>query len=362
MKSPFGRRPPANEPLSGAQSVGAAIGVAAVPVITSLNPNQGPTSGGNTVTITGTSLTGATVVKFGTTAATFTFVADTQINAVAPAHAAGSVQVTVTTSGGVSAGVTYTYLPAPSITSLSPSQGPTSGGNTVTLTGANFGGVTLVRFDGVPAVFTFVSGTQINAVAPTHGAGPAQITVTTPGGTSSAATYFYVAVPTTAGLNPDKGPAAGGNLVTITGGGLLGASAVQFGGSNATFTIVSDSQLDAVAPVHSAGPVLITVTTPGGTSPGIYYLYVAAPVANVLTPNVGPTLGGNTVTITGTGLTFIGAVRFDTTLASFTVFSDTQATAIAPAHAAGAIQVTVTTPGGVSGGAAYTYLVPPVVT
>jgi hypothetical protein len=362
MKAHFGRRPPDHELHTAAQNLGAAASVAAVPVITSLNPNQGPTAGGNTVTVTGTSLTGATAVKFGTTTATFTFVADTQINATAPAHTAGSVQVTVTTSGGVSAGVTYTYVPAPSIASLTPSQGPTAGGNTVTITGANLTGVTFVRFDGVPAAFTFVSSTQINAVAPTHGAGPAQVTVTTPGGTSSPATYFYVAVPATTGLNPDRGPAAGGNPVTITGSGLLGASVVQFGGSNAGFMVVSDSQINAVAPVHAAGPVLITVTTPGGTSPGIYYLYVTAPVVNALTPNVGPTLGGNTVTITGTGLTFASAIRFDTTLASFTVFSDTQATAIAPAHAAGAVQVTVTTPGGVSGSAAYTYLLPPVVT
>ncbi|MFD8092148.1 IPT/TIG domain-containing protein, partial [Streptomyces malaysiensis] len=37
----------------------------AAPVLTALSPSSGPTGGGNTVTITGTNLTGATQVLFG---------------------------------------------------------------------------------------------------------------------------------------------------------------------------------------------------------------------------------------------------------------------------------------------------------
>ncbi|WP_101379499.1 IPT/TIG domain-containing protein [Streptomyces sp. GP55] len=47
---------------------------------------------------------------------------------------------------------------------------------------------------------------------------------------------------------------------------------------------------------------------------------------------------------------------------SFTVVSTTQITATAPTEAAGAVQVTVTTPGGTSGGLAYTYAPPPTLT
>src|SRR4051794_10795133 len=45
---------------------------AAAPVISALTPNQGPVAGGTAVTVTGTGFTGATVVRFGATAATFT--------------------------------------------------------------------------------------------------------------------------------------------------------------------------------------------------------------------------------------------------------------------------------------------------
>ncbi|MFD0635595.1 IPT/TIG domain-containing protein [Catenulispora yoronensis] len=80
-----------------------------------MSPSHGPTSGGTSVTITGTHLTGATAVHFGTSSATtFTVVSDTQITATAPASTSlGTVHVTVTTPGGTSAtgsGDQYTYV------------------------------------------------------------------------------------------------------------------------------------------------------------------------------------------------------------------------------------------------------------
>ena len=87
----------------------------AAPVLSSVSPSQGPSSGGTTVTLTGTGFTGATAVKFGTSAATsFTVVGSTQIVAVTP-PGTGAVNVTVTTSGGTSNSLTYTYLPPPSV-------------------------------------------------------------------------------------------------------------------------------------------------------------------------------------------------------------------------------------------------------
>jgi uncharacterized protein (TIGR03437 family) len=61
--------------------------------------------------------------------------------------------------------------------------------------------------------------------------------------------------------------------------------------------------------------------------------------------------------LTGTNLTGATAVSFGGTPAtSFSVDSDTQITAITPADAAGAILVTVATPGGTSNGVSYSYL------
>ena len=78
-----------------------------------------------------------------------TVVSTTELTYVAPAHAAGPVEVTVTTVAGTSNPLTYTYLDTPTASSLDPSSGPVAGGQLVTVTGTGFvvGGTT-VTVDG----------------------------------------------------------------------------------------------------------------------------------------------------------------------------------------------------------------------
>ena len=71
------------------------------PIISSLSPNSGPSSGGTSVTINGQYFTNVSSVTFGGTDATsFNFVSDSQITAVAPARSIGTVNVAVTAVGG----------------------------------------------------------------------------------------------------------------------------------------------------------------------------------------------------------------------------------------------------------------------
>jgi hypothetical protein len=73
------------------------------PTVASVTPSNGPAAGGTAVVITGTNFTGVTAVTFGTTAATsFTFVSDTQVNAVSPAQIVSTVDVKVTAAIGTS--------------------------------------------------------------------------------------------------------------------------------------------------------------------------------------------------------------------------------------------------------------------
>ncbi|MFH9355140.1 IPT/TIG domain-containing protein, partial [Kitasatospora sp. NPDC017646] len=62
-----------------------------VPSLSSLAPASGPTSGGNTVTLNGANLSGATVVMFGANPATILTDTGTQITVIAPAGAPSSV-------------------------------------------------------------------------------------------------------------------------------------------------------------------------------------------------------------------------------------------------------------------------------
>jgi hypothetical protein len=81
--------------------------------ITSLVPNTGSTNGGNNVVISGSGFVCTPAfpsVSFGGTNASVTSCGATSVTAVAPAHATGSVTVTLTNSGATASnGLTYTF-------------------------------------------------------------------------------------------------------------------------------------------------------------------------------------------------------------------------------------------------------------
>jgi IPT/TIG domain len=335
------------------------------PALTAIGPNQGPVSGGTPVTLTGVNLTAATAVKFGSAAATsFTVASDSTVVAVAPAvSGAGSVQVTVTTASGTSNALAYTYVSVPALVSATPNQGPLSGGTPVTLSGSHLTGASAIAFGSTAATsFTVISGTQIEVSTPPGAPGPVGITVTTPGGTSTANVYYYyVGAPVLTSATPNQGPASGGTSITLTGSHLVGATAVKFGSvAAASFSVASDTTITAVAPPGTSGPVAITVTTPGGITPAnVYYYYLGAPALTGATPNQGPASGGTPITLTGGNLTSTTAVKFGSTAAtSFTVVSDGIIVAVAP-PGTGVSTITAASPGGISNGLTYTYLSAP---
>jgi hypothetical protein len=269
---------------------------------------------------------------------------------------AGNDAVLTLNSVGSTAGVLVDAIP-PTIISVSPTSGPTTGGTAVTLTGTKFSRATAVMFGPSAATsYTVHSATQITAIAPAGSAGTVDVTVTTPGGTSTTSAadqYTYIAAPTITSVSPTSGPTSGGTTVTLTGTNLTDATAVKFGAMAATsYTVNSATQITAIAPAGSAGTVDVTVTMPGGTSAILaadQYTYHAEPTITSMSPVSGPTTGGTTVTLTGTNLTDVTAVKFGAMAAtSYTVNSATQISAIAPAGSAGTVDVTVTTPGGTS--------------
>ncbi len=332
------------------------------PTISGVSPKSGPDTGGTSVTITGTNLTGATLVRFGSkAAASVTVNSATQITATTPAGT-GVVNVSVTTPGGTSAVVAadqFSYISAdsPTVSAVSPNAGPTTGKTVVTVTGTNFAADATVKFGtSAGTSVTVDSPTQLTVTAPAHAAATVDVTVNTSVGTSatsSADQYTYEATPTVTGISPAGGTTAGGNTVTITGSGFVSGASVEFGTAAGTgVTFDSSTQLTVTAPAHAAGPVHVTVTTAGGTSASSskdLYTYAAAPTVTAISPTTGPTAGQTTVTITGSGFFSGATVKFGTIASSsVTISSQTQIKAVAPAAAAGTVNVTVTTPVGTS--------------
>jgi hypothetical protein len=273
--------------------------VATLPQITGVTPATGSTAGGYSVTITGSAFTGASAVSFGGYPATsFTVASDTSIVAVVPAHAAGTVDIAVTTLSGTSAVVsadhlTYTAGPLPVVVGISSGTPPITGYTLVTIEGSNFTGATAVSFGGTPAVFVSVYGDNIIlALAPPHLAGTVDVTVTNYAGTSATSsadvvTYTAVAAPSVTSISPTSGNIAGGTSVTITGANLTSPAAVFFGTAVVgSFSGNSDTSVTATAPANNAGSVDITVTSAAGTSgtgTGDQFLY---------TTGFGPGSGG----------------------------------------------------------------------
>ncbi|WP_055550440.1 IPT/TIG domain-containing protein [Streptomyces sp. NBRC 110028] len=247
------------------------------PTLTSLSPASGPTSGGNTVTINGTNLTGATQVLFGLNPATILTNTATQITVSAPAGAPSSVNVTVTTAGGISNPLPYFYIAAPTVSDVSPHLGPATGGNTVTIFGSNLTLTSAVSFGGNPATaINVISDSQLTATAP-PGSGTVTVTVTTPGGTSTAGTgnpyYTYLGAPVLTSLNPSHGSDTGGDVIVLNGSNLTYTDAVTFGGVPASFSAISDTQVIATSPAGAPGTVNVVAHTPAGNSNPLPYVY-----------------------------------------------------------------------------------------
>jgi hypothetical protein len=191
---------------------------------------------------------------------------------------------------------------------------------------------------------------------PAAGTGAVDVVVTNPdGGTATRSGGFtYVPpAPAISSVTPTSGPTTGGNTVAVAGSNFTGATQVRFGNTNATnFTVNSDSQITATAPARSAGATDVRVTTAGGTSNTssvTTYTYVAPPAVTSLSPTSGPAAGGTSVTINGSNFSGATAVQFGTLAAtSFNVTSGTRIVAVAPAQAAGRIDIRVTTSYGTS--------------
>ncbi|MFN9111689.1 MAG: beta strand repeat-containing protein, partial [Bacteroidota bacterium] len=265
------------------------------PTVTSISTSTG--TFGTALTITGTGFTWATQVQFNTTNATFTVVNNTTITTTVPVGASTGVITVTNPAGSASSASIFNVIGAPTITSFTPASGAV--GTTVTITGTNFQAITAVTFNNVAASYTVVSATSITAIVPSA-ATTGAVRVTNGSGTAISATnYTVLPVPTVDAFSPSSGGI--GTVVTITGSNFANIDSVEFGGGvNATFTIVSPTQ--------------ITATVGNGSISGVITVYRngVAPVSSTGSFTVIPNLivstaqlvNGtyNNVTITSTGV------------------------------------------------------------
>jgi len=267
------------------------------PTVSGLSPSFGPTSGGGTVTITGTNFPAgdpsAVHVDFGNAAASVTAVSDAQTitvslpaATVAPGASsfagAGSVDVSVTVSGSPGASTNlpgsssvFNYVQengtgatVPTVTGVGPSGGNVAGGNTVVVYGQGFtaAGTPAVTFGGVAATNVHVvSAFELAATAPPETGATACATGL--GFVPSAACQVQVVV------TDANGSSATGTILPALSGAIV---------------------FDSKAVIE---PTPETEVTPATTE----YDYAPTPVITSIAPDPGDASGQTPVLITGTG-------------------------------------------------------------
>jgi uncharacterized repeat protein (TIGR03803 family) len=182
---------------------------------------------------------------------------------------------------------------------------------------------TLYSFEGTDGAYPYaglLQATDGNFYGTTNG-----------GGANNDGTVFGLSV----GLSPfvQTLPTSGkvGAAVIILGNDLSGATAVSFGGTAATFTVASSTEITTTVP-PGAMTGAVEVTTAGGSTLDSNLSFRVTPQIASFSPTSGPV--GTLVAITGVSLAQTTEVTFGGVAAtSFTVNSDTQVMATVPAGA-----------------------------
>lgn len=322
------------------------------PALTAITPTHGPRQGGTLITITGQNFQAGAVVRLGGVPAfAVTVRSPTEATAITNGASAGAVDVQVVNPDTQAASLpaAFTFDAAPEVISLTPTTGSTAGGTTLTITGTGFlQGATVLLGSTAATGVNVVSATELTAVTPARPVGVVSVTVRNDDGQASelARAFRFVAPPTVTAAAPNTGDVRGGTVVTLTGTGFAAGATVKFDGVEASnVTVVSETTLEATSPAHAPGAVAIEVTS-GGASASLAngFTYTrGAPTLTAVAPLSGPIAGGTLLTLSGSGFAPGATVTVGGSPATdVVVVSEVLARAVAPAHAAGAVDVVIT--------------------
>ena len=273
------------------------------PTIGTISPTSvSATQSSFNLTVTGTNLTPASTVNWGSEPLPTLFQSITSLSATVPAtllQNPGTVNITITTptpGGGTSPALMFTINPTtsavPHISSISPTTVQTNGGSfTLDVTGTNFVTLSNVIVNGsvLPTSFESATSLEVSSVpaAYANSAGLLQVVVVNPppGGGSSNSFTLTVAnpVPTIASISPTNGQAGGSaGTLTVTGASFATNAVILFNGSPRVSTVASATSMTTLltpADFLEAGVNQIQVINP---SPG-------GGASNILPLSVSPT-------------------------------------------------------------------------
>lgn len=171
----------------------------------------------------------------------------------------------------------FDATPLPSVTTLSPDKiAPGVQGFRLVVQGAGFNPDSVVKWNGANRATTFLSALRLEAAitaADSANAGNATVTVATPGGGNSNALTVTItnesAAPILTALSPNQTPVGAAATITVLGRNFTSASVVRVGGNDRPTTFIDSTRLAINLTANdaaSAGPVVVSVFTPGGAA------------------------------------------------------------------------------------------------
>ncbi len=244
----------------------------AEPVVGKVEPGEGPTVGGQKITITGANFPSrSTVLIGGQQALSVTVVSSSTIQAVTPPGSPSSVEVRVVLPNNDFATLAngYRYV-SPQISRIFPTAGSVTGGTGVDVYGRGFGSSIRVKFGGTYTTSVqYVDSTHVLVTAPPGTTEAVQVRVENVDGRSANSEelfrYLQGPEPMIRSIQPTTGPVGGGTGITITGTGFSPDSVLWIGGLRTReATVAQSTQITGTIPAHEAGTVDVWVANPNG--------------------------------------------------------------------------------------------------
>src|ERR1019366_8501342 len=254
-----------------------------IPVLASIVPVSATVnSTALTLTLTGSGFVSGAQVLWNGSARTTSYVSSTQLTAAITATdlvSAGVATVTVSNpapGGGASGGLSFTIgNPTPALSVISPAAAAAnSAAFPITVSGTGFLASSQVQWNGSNRTTTFVNSTQLTAAitaADLSTSGTATVTVMNPapgGGLSGGLSFAITSnpAPVASALQPASAVInSGAFTLSVTGGGFIGTSQVQWNGTNCATTLVSSTLITAAIPASfltATGTPTVSVVNP----------------------------------------------------------------------------------------------------
>ena len=302
------------------------------PVITSFKnifsqQANGSTAGGNTLNIEGAGFLPGVKILLGDNECRVTSFSTTLLSCITPAGEAGSTSAKVINSDLQEAEFTpgFLYIETPRVFDIFPRVGALAGGTKVTITGDNFDPGVSVKIGGVDcAVETYPPPTTKKLVCITgaNSAGFAVVVIQNSDRQEVRLTdlnFLYRDKPIINSVSPSEGPIQGGNVLSLLGVNFSSSSRIWIGEKecvNPAFNLINQS-LTCTVPYNAiVGPKDVEVINTDDNQKGVSigaYNYRTGPVITNITPNAGPLIGGNIITLSGVGLRLGSKVFIDNT-------------------------------------------------